>query len=98
MSVRSAISSSQERAALSRIGQRRQVVIPKAVFDSLGLAEGDFMEITTDRRLVIMKPKKLVDADDVLTPAEAAKVKEGEAQLRRKQSRSWSAVKHDLDR
>jgi len=56
------------------------------------------MEITTDRRLVIMKPKKLVDADDVLTPAEAAKVKEGEAQLRRKQSRSWSAVKHDLDR
>ncbi len=83
---------------MSRIGQRRQVVIPKAIFDSLGLREGDFMEITTNRRGVFMKPKKPFDADDVLTPAEATKVRKGEAQLRRGQSSSWRAVKHDLGR
>ncbi len=56
------------------------------------------MEITTNRRGVFMKPKKPFDADDVLTPAEATKVRKGEAQLRRGQSSSWRAVKHDLGR
>lgn len=96
MPVRETVSAAGERLPLSRIGQRRQVVIPKALFDSLGLSEGDFVEVSTERRLIIMKPKKLVDADEVLTPAEASKIKRGEAELRRGRSRPWRAVKREL--
>jgi len=95
MPVRETLSDTGRRLPLSRIGQRRQVVIPKAVFDSLGLSEGDFLEISTERRLIVMKPKKLVDAEDVLTPSEAAKVRTGEAELRRGRSTSWRAPKYD---
>ena len=98
MPVREALSATGERRPLSRIGQRRQVVIPKALFDSLGLSEGDFVEVSTERRLIIMKPKKLVDADDVLTPVETTKVRRGEADLRRGRSRPWRAVRDELGR
>ena len=53
---------------VSKLGQRRQVVIPKAICDELGLQEGDFVEVTRADGRVIIKPKKLVDADEVLTP------------------------------
>src|SRR5689334_23956585 len=89
---------SEKAAAISRIGQRRQVVIPKAIFDALRLQEGDFMEVTAEAGRVFMKPKKLVDADDVLTKEEARKVRKGEAQLKRGHSRPWRAVKHGLGR
>jgi hypothetical protein len=43
-----------------------------------------------------MKPKKLVDADDRLSPAEAKKVRHGIKQLREGKTRPWSQVKNDL--
>ena len=55
---------------ISKLGQRRQVVIPKEICEELGLQEGDFLEVTSAEGKVIIKPKKLVDADDVLTPAQ----------------------------
>ncbi len=30
---------------IGKIGQRRQVVIPKEIFDALGLRTGDFVEV-----------------------------------------------------
>jgi AbrB family looped-hinge helix DNA binding protein len=59
---------------ISKLGQRRQVVIPKDICDELGLQEGDFVEVSRVEGLVIIKPKKLVDADDVLTPAQRASI------------------------
>lgn len=53
---------------ISKLGQRRQVVIPKEICDELGLQEGDFVEVTSTDGKVIIKPKKLVDADEILTP------------------------------
>src|SRR2546427_8808269 len=53
---------------IGKIGQRRQVVIPKEIFDALGLQTGDFVEVTQVKRTVVIKPKKIVDADEVLTP------------------------------
>jgi len=82
--------------AVSRIGQRRQVVIPKVIFEALQLQEGDFMEVTAKAGQVFMKPKKLVDADEVLTKEEERKVRKGEAQLKRGQSKPWRALKHGL--
>ncbi len=69
-------------AVVSRIGQRRQVVIPKAVFEALHLQEGDFLEVTVQRGRLAMQPKRLADVGDVLTKSEAAKVRRGEAQLK----------------
>jgi AbrB family looped-hinge helix DNA binding protein len=59
---------------ISKLGQRRQVVIPQEICDELGLQEGDFVEVTSAEGRVIIKPKKLIDADEVLTPAQKASI------------------------
>ena len=82
---------------ISKLGQRRQVVIPKEICDELGLHEGDFVEVTSTEGQVIIKPKKLVDADDVLTPEEEKIVRKGEAQLKKGQHVAWDAVKQQLN-
>ena len=83
---------------IGKIGQRRQVVIPKEIFEALGLKTGDFVEVTQVKRTVVITPQKLVDAEDVLTPEEERAVRRGEAQLRRGQYVTLEDVEHDLDR
>jgi AbrB family looped-hinge helix DNA binding protein len=83
---------------ISKLGQRRQIVIPKEICDALGLQVGDFVEVRQVKGTVVIKPKKLVDADDVLTPKEAAIVRKGERQLRQGKSKPWSQIKHELAR
>src|SRR5437667_8513982 len=61
---------------ISKVGQRRQVVIPKEIFEALGLQTGDFVEVKQVKGTVVIKPKKLVDADEVLTPAQKAEIDE----------------------
>ena len=82
---------------ISKLGQRRQVVIPKDICDELGLQEGDFVEVSRVEGLVIIKPKKVVDADDVLTPEEEKIVRKGEAQLKKGQHMAWDDVKQQLN-
>lgn len=65
---------------IGKIGQRRQVVIPKEIFDALGLQTGDFVEVKQVKGTVIIKPKKLVDADEVLTPEQRAAIDAGLAE------------------
>jgi AbrB family looped-hinge helix DNA binding protein len=57
---------------ISKLGQRRQVVIPKEICDALGLQEGDSLEVTSAEGKVIITPKQLGDAAEVLTPAQKA--------------------------
>ncbi len=83
---------------ISKLGQRRQVVIPQDICDALGLEVGDFVEVQEQNGAVIIKPKKLVDADDVLTPEEARVVQRGEAQLKRGESITLDELEHELDR
>ena len=83
---------------ISRLGQRRQVVIPKDICQRLGLQEGDFVEVNSTKGLVVIQPKKLVDPDEVLTPHEATLVRKGERQLRRGQYVTLEQLEHDLDR
>src|SRR5919205_1621461 len=59
---------------IGKIGQRRQVVIPKEIFDALGLRTGDFVEVQRVKGTVVIKPKKIVDADEVLTPEQKATI------------------------
>jgi AbrB family looped-hinge helix DNA binding protein len=82
---------------VSKLGQRRQVVIPKEICDELGLREGDFVEVTRGEGVVVIKPKKLVDADDVLKPEEAGIVRKGETQLKKGKHVLWDDLKKQLD-
>ena len=52
-----------ETMTLSKIGQRRQVTIPKIIFDEMKFQEGDFVEVTKvgDDEL-LLKKKLVVDA------------------------------------
>jgi len=59
---------------IGKIGQRRQVVIPKEICDALGLQTGDFVEVTQVKRTVVIKPKKIVDADELLTAEQKAQI------------------------
>lgn len=93
-----AVRQSAQSTAISKIGQRRQVVIPKRVFDDLQLREGDFMEVTIEHGRLAMRPKRLVDVSETLTAREAATVRRGEAQLKAGRSKPWRAVKNELDR
>jgi len=83
---------------LGRVGQRRQVVIPREILDTLKLRTGDLVAFTRHKNGVLMKAKRAVDPDDTLTPAEAKIVRRGEAQLKRGESKLWRAVKHALPR
>ena len=81
---------------IGKLGKRRQVVIPKAICDELDLHEGDFVEVKQSKGAVLIKPKKLVDPDDILTPEEEALVRKGEAQLKRGEYALWEDVKKKL--
>jgi len=65
---------------IGKIGQRRQVVIPKEIFDALGLETGDFVEVQKVKGTVVITPKKLVDRDEVLTPEQRAVIDAGLAE------------------
>jgi AbrB family looped-hinge helix DNA binding protein len=72
MNTKTYTSPRRQTMPISKLGQRRQVVIPKDICDELGLQEGDFVEVTSTKGKVIITPKKIVDADEVLTAAERA--------------------------
>ena len=57
---------------ISKLGQHRQVVIPKEIWDELGLETGDYVEVQRVKGTVVITPKKLVDRDEDLTPAQRA--------------------------
>lgn len=49
--------------ALVKITRNFQVSIPKQVREALGLQEGDFIEVEEREGAIVMRPKRLVDAD-----------------------------------
>lgn len=71
-------------------------MIPKAVAENLNLREGDFIAIFQTKKGLILEPKKLVNAEEVLTPAEEKKVAQGFRQLKRGEYETWDKIKHEL--
>src|SRR2546430_17442058 len=74
MNTKTYTSPRRQTMPISKLGQRRQVVIPKEICDELGLQEGDFVEVTQVKGHVIITPKQLVDRDDTLTPEQRAAI------------------------
>ena len=91
-----AIKRTPTRERIGRVGQRRQVVIPKEMLETLNLREGDFVAFAEQKNGVLIKPKRLVDPNDTLTPAEAVKVRHAEKQAKAGKTRPWAAIKHEL--
>jgi bifunctional DNA-binding transcriptional regulator/antitoxin component of YhaV-PrlF toxin-antitoxin module len=83
---------------IGRVGQRRQVVIPRDMLETLQIEEGDFVAFSKHANGVLIKPRRLVDPDDVLTPAEARKVRQGMKQIKEGRFKVWGDVKRELDR
>lgn len=81
---------------IGRVGQRRQVVIPREIFENLRMRTGDFVAISQKADAVIIKRKRIVDADDTLTPDEAKQVRRGMKQIKEGRFKLWSGVKHEL--
>ena len=44
-----------------KIGASRQVVIPKRIYDEMGLAPGDYLEVELCQGKLTFTPKTLVD-------------------------------------
>jgi AbrB family looped-hinge helix DNA binding protein len=84
----------QERT--SRVGHRRQVVIPREILETLKLQTGDVVAFTEQKDGVLIKAKRVVDPDDMLTPAEAKKLRRSLKQAREGKTQPWSEIKHDL--
>jgi AbrB family looped-hinge helix DNA binding protein len=81
---------------LCRVGERRQMLIPRSVIEALRLKEGDFVELTADHGRVSVAPKKQTEPDDVLTQEESRQVRHAVKQAREGKTRPWSAIKDEL--
>ena len=83
--------------AISRLGKRRQVVIPKAICQATGLREGDFVEVTSRNGRIVIQAPKTVDLEDTLTPEEEKLVRKGEKQLKEGKYVLWEDLKKKLN-
>ncbi len=79
-----------------KIRTNRQVTIPKKIFDELGLREGDYVEVTRRGKTVVLKPKVLVDPDDLLTPEDEESLRRGLEEIERGETSDWEEVKARL--
>ena len=82
--------------SIVKIRTNRQVTVPKVIFDELGLKEGDFVEVSRKGENIVIKPKRLVDVEDTLSPEEEKLVDQGFKQLKRGESVLWNELKDEL--
>ena len=83
---------------IGRVGQRRQVVIPRRICDALQLKAGDFVAFAAQSGGVLIKPKRMVDPDDILTREESALVKKAEREMRQGKFVTLARLEHELAR
>jgi AbrB family looped-hinge helix DNA binding protein len=79
-----------------KIRTNRQVTVPKVIFDDLGLQEGDYVDVTLQGSDIVIRPKRLVDLDDTLSPEEEKLVEEGFRELCEGKSIAWNELKDEL--
>ncbi len=81
-----------------RLGQRRQVVIPREMIENLRMREGDFVAITQENNAIVVKPKRLIDPDDLLNPEEGKLLKKAEREMRQGKYVPLAQLNHELAR
>ena len=83
---------------LGRVGQRGQVVIPGELLKTLKIEEGDFVAFSKRANGVLIKPKRVVDPDDVLTREESALIAKARREMRAGKYITLAQLEHDLAR
>jgi AbrB family looped-hinge helix DNA binding protein len=48
---------------LTKVRPKGQVTLPDAIRKQAHLAEGDYLEVKVEQGAIVMRPKKLIDAD-----------------------------------
>jgi bifunctional DNA-binding transcriptional regulator/antitoxin component of YhaV-PrlF toxin-antitoxin module len=81
-----------------RLGQRRQVVIPREILETLNMRAGDFLAIAQRGDAVIIKRASLGDPDDTLTPKEGALLKKAEREMKQGKYVTLAQLHDDLGR
>jgi bifunctional DNA-binding transcriptional regulator/antitoxin component of YhaV-PrlF toxin-antitoxin module len=89
-----AIPTARER--IGRVGQRRQVVIPRDMLETLKIREGDFVAFSKQANGVLIKPKRLVDAEDTLTREESAVIGKARREMQKGKHVTLAQLEHDL--
>ena len=71
--------------ALTRIGPKHQITIPKEIFQNLHLEIGDYLEVQVRDNFITMMPKKLIskDQDWFYTPEWQKKEREADEDIAR---------------
>ena len=67
---------------IGRIGERLQVAIPREMLEPLNLHEGDFVALRKQANGVLIRPKRDVDPDVVLTPEESSLIAKARREMR----------------
>ena len=83
---------------IGRVGQRRQVVIPREIFENLNMREGDFVGVAQHGDTVVIKRKTVVDPDDSVTPAEGKLLRKAEREIKQGKFVTLAELNHDLGR
>lgn len=83
---------------VGRVGQRRQVVIPRKLFERLRVQEGDFVAFSPTKDGVLIRPKRMVDPDDVLTREESAIIARARREMREGKYVTLTQLDHELGR
>ena len=91
-----AIKPAKRKESVVRIGERRQIVIPKEVLRTLKVREGDLVALSKHANGVLIKPKRSPDPDDMLTPSERAMVTKARREMREGRSISLAQLEHEL--
>jgi AbrB family looped-hinge helix DNA binding protein len=86
------------RDVVGRVGQRRQIIIPRKIFDKLQMRAGDLVAFAQKENGVLIKPKRIVDPDDVLTREEGALVSKARREMREGKYVSLAQLEHNLAR
>ena len=81
---------------IGRIGPRRQIVIPQSIFKTLNFQAGDFVAFAKHGNGVLVKPRRVVLADDTLTAAQSKRLRQSLKQTRQGKTRPWAEIKDEL--
>jgi AbrB family looped-hinge helix DNA binding protein len=76
--------------SIVKVRPRRQVTIPKEIFNKLHLEEGDFIEAKAEDQKIVLVPKKLVTKTDVVP------LSEEEQKILKKTQAKIQKIKQDM--
>lgn len=73
-------------------------MIPRDLAETINLREGDYVAFEKKGAGLLMKPKRVVDPDDTLTPEERVMIERARKEMREGKYVSLAQLEHELAR